>query len=42
MGVEEREGIKDSSRNRVVVVKGEGVGEGWTRSLGSADANYDI
>ena len=28
--------------NRLVVVKGEGGGEGWTGSLGLADANYCI
>ena len=30
------------SENRLVVVKGEGVGEGWIGSLGLADANYYI
>ena len=28
--------------NRLVVAKGEGVGEGWIESLGLADANYYI
>ena len=28
--------------NRLVVAKGKGVGEGWSGSLGLADANYYI
>ena len=28
--------------NRLVVVKGEGEGVGWTGSLGLIDANYSI
>ena len=28
--------------NRLVVAKGERVGEGWSGSLGSTDANYFI
>ena len=34
-----RNGLTDVE-NRLVVAKGDGVGEGWTGNLGLADANY--
>ena len=41
-GVANLRKVRLDTENRLVVVKAEGVGEGWSVSLGFTDANYYI